>query len=171
MDKPRIGISSCLAGNPVRYDGRSRFSRDLVGAVTEVAELVSICPEVAIGMGVPRPPIRLTGSLSQPQARGVENPDKVFTTDLQDFALQVLVDHDLDGYIFKARSPSCGYLSTPVFIGGREQRQRVSGVYAQALTDVLPDMPVADESIIGSRARLDRFIERCRKYHRFRNGH
>lgn len=166
----RIGISSCLAGRPVRYDGKTKFNPDLVTALEAIAEPVLVCPEVAIGMGVPRPPIQLTDSLSRPQARGVNNPDEVFTTRLQAFAQQVLVSHDLDGYIVKARSPSCGYLSTPVFIDGREQQQLASGIYTQALLDGLPDLPVVDESIINSHADFDRFIKRCLDYHRVRAG-
>lgn len=166
----RIGISSCLAGSPVRYDGKAKLNPDLVSALEAIAEPVLICPEVAIGLGVPRPPIQLTDSLSRPQARGVENPGEVFTTRLRAFAQQVLVNHELDGYIVKARSPSCGHLSTPVFIDNREQEQRVSGIYTQTLLDGLPDLPVVDESIINSRAGFDRFIKRCLDYHRARTG-
>src|SRR3990170_6011748 len=70
----RLGISSCLLGQKVRYDGNHKHDRFVTGTLGKYFEFVPVCPEVAIGLGVPRPPIRLVGDPAAPRAVGIENP-------------------------------------------------------------------------------------------------
>jgi len=164
MPTLRIGISSCLFGQPIRYDGQHKLSQNLLDQLEPYATLVPLCPEVAIGMGTPRPPIHLTDSLNSPVVRQVENPSLIFTAPLVNYARRIAREARLDGYVCKARSPSCGYLSTPVFIDGIEQPTTVSGVYIATLVDHLQGLPVVDESIVDHPGTLEEFIARCIAY-------
>lgn len=164
MPTLRIGISSCLCGQPVRYDGQHKLSQNLLDQLEPHATLVPLCPEVAIGMGAPRPPIHLTDNINKPVVRQVENPSRTFTAPLADYARRIAEEARLDGYICKARSPSCGYLSSPVFIQGIEQPTTVSGVYIATLVDSLPGLPVVDETVVDRPGALEEFIERCIDY-------
>jgi uncharacterized protein YbbK (DUF523 family) len=109
IEKIRIGVSGCLVGERVRYDGedkRDAFIADTLGAAFE---LVPVCPEVAIGMGVPRPPIRLVGDPLHPRALGVDDPALDVTAPLTAYGRRMAVElDDIGAYIFKSRSPSCG---------------------------------------------------------------
>jgi uncharacterized protein YbbK (DUF523 family) len=168
IPRPTIGISSCLYGKRVRYDGRDKQLPQLIRILQTRANLVPICPEVAIGLGVPRPPIQLTDDLESPVARRIDHPQQVYNLPLRQFAWQVASDHAIDGYLFKARSPSCGLGTTPVYIAGTPQQQKVSGIFAGELLLQLPGIPATDESIIAHPDRLDRFLGRCLEYRRQR---
>ena len=168
MQKPVIGISSCLLGRRVRYDGGNKLQQNLVDWLGDEVELVAICPEVAIGMGIPRPPIQLTDSILQPEARQVDAPGRTYTLSLKNFAMLVSDEYVLDGYIFKSRSPSCGLGSTPVIIDGSIQRQTVSGIYASSLIRFQPCLPVTEaESLITPKA-CNEFLQRCLSYNNIR---
>jgi len=168
MQKPVIGISSCLLGRRVRYDGGEKLQPNLVDWLSGKAELVAICPEVAIGMGIPRPPIQLTGSLTRPRACQVNPPRRDFTEPLAKFGTEVAEQYELDGYIFKSRSPSCGLGSTPVIIDGAVQPQTVSGVYAASLTRRLPDLPVTEAESLVNRDDCLEFFQRCLDFRKSR---
>ena len=164
MQKPVIGISSCLLGRRVRYDGGNKLQQNLVDWLGDEVEFVAICPEVAIGMGTPRPPIQLTDDILNPEARQVDAPERTYTQSLKNFAMQVSDEYVLDGYIFKSRSPSCGLGSTPVTIDGAIQRQTVSGVYASSLTRFQPYLPVTEEESLVTRKACREFLHRCLRY-------
>ena len=105
IEKIRIGVSSCLIGERVRYDGdhkRDAFIADTLGAAFE---LVPVCPEVAVGMGVPRPPIRLVGDTLQPRALGVDDPGLDVTAPLVAYGRRMA----LSTFISKIRWYNCFY--------------------------------------------------------------
>ncbi len=163
----RLGISSCLLGQKVRYDGTDRRDRFITGTLGKYFEFVPVCPEVAIGLGVPRPPIRLVGHPNAPHAVGVENPALDVTNKLAAYGRrQARALHDISGYILKSRSPSCGVESTKVFSkGGRVRRGR--GVYAAAFMAARPLLPVEEESRLGNVRRCDNFLERVFAWRRW----
>src|SRR3569832_1847803 len=110
-DKVRVGISACLLGERVRYDGNHKHDAYITGTLAKVFEFVAVGPEVAIGMGVPRPPIQLVGEAAQPRAIGVGDPALDVTAALTAYGRRMAVElDDISGYIFKAKSPSCGLL-------------------------------------------------------------
>jgi uncharacterized protein YbbK (DUF523 family) len=168
MHKPVIGISSCLLGNHVRYDGGDKLLRNMTDWFQDKADLVAICPEVAIGMGVPRAPIQLSDSVDQPEARQVERPEKIFTVPLKDFGRRVAEEYELDGYIFKSRSPSCGLGSTPVYINGSTQQRTTSGIYTSSLVKWLPRLPVTEAESLKTRDDYRRFFNQCHSYRNLR---
>lgn len=164
--RPVIGVSSCLLGQRVRYDGGHKRDAFIVEELGSRFELLPICPETAIGMGVPRPAIRLVLEVDGIHARGVDDPDLDVTALLTAFARRILpgLAH-LCGYVFKARSPSCGLGSSPLFVSGHPPRE-ASGLFAAALQTALPHLPLEEEDRLRDPVLRDRFLARvyaCRQ--------
>ena len=165
----KVGISACLAGEPVRYDGSHIYVADLCEYLSGMFTLVPVCPEFAIGMGVPRAPIQLVGEPTTARALGVQSPSIDVTDQLTRFATQILQSGPvLDGFVVKARSPSCGLATSPIFNKLSEQTGTGSGIFTRTLHNMHPTMPLIDESCINNLARLDRFILRVCVYSVFR---
>lgn len=160
--RPRIGVSACLLGEPVRYDGAHK--RDaVVAALASEFELVSVCPEVGIGLGVPRPPIQLEGPDAAPRAVGVSARDIDVTEALLAFGARTA--HELCGlcgFIFKSRSPSCGVNSTPIHHADGTIEANGRGLFAQALMAALPHLPVEENDNLVDPQRLEDFLQRVR---------
>lgn len=155
----RIAISACLAGEPVRYDGSHKYIADLCAYLSSLFTLVPVCPEAAIGMGVPRAPIQLVGEPGSARALGIQAPTADFTDQLADFANDTLRAHPaLDGFVVKARSPSCGLGTTPVFNKHQQQTGTGSGIFTRTLYNTDPTMPLIDETGIEYPAEMDLFI-------------
>lgn len=166
----RLGISRCLLGDPVRYDGGHKRDDDLVEVLGKQVEWVPLCPEVEAGLGVPRPPMRLAGPVGAPRlltiATGVDH-----TGTLDRFSrrrARELGDLDLSGFVLKSRSPSCGLRQVPVYgPRGRVTRKGV-GLFARAVTKRFPLVPVEDEARLADPAVREHFLERVLGYARWR---
>lgn len=151
--RPRIGVSSCLLGEPVRFNGGHSRCRFLTDELSAHVDWVPFCPEIAIGLGSPRETLRLTT-----KARLVNRGG---TADHTAAVAALPLPADLDGYIFKAKSPSCGLHGIaryrddghPADHGGR-------GVFAQRLTAAFPLLPVEDEGRLNDPALREAFVER-----------
>src|SRR5438132_8879597 len=121
----RLGISSCLLGERVRYDGAHKRNDYVARTLARHFALVPVCPEVGIGMGVPRPPIELAGRIEAPRAVGREDAALDVTAWLSAFGRkQAHRLDDLSGYVFKSRSPSCGLFDVPVYTKAGSRRGR-----------------------------------------------
>src|SRR5687767_15186161 len=169
--RPRVGVSRCLIGDEVRYDGTHRLDENVIALLGPFVEWVTVCPEVEIGMGTPREPIQLVASPDgvQSMAERVRLVGIVSGEDwtermhgwARDRARQ-LVALDLSGYVFKARSPSCGIEDVVVHAIDHERRGR--GLFAQALIEAPPDLPVTDEASLSSAAARAQFLERVLRH-------
>jgi uncharacterized protein YbbK (DUF523 family)/uncharacterized protein YbgA (DUF1722 family) len=163
----RLGISSCLLGHKVRYDGTDKRDRLITGTLGKYFDFVPVCPEVAIGLGVPRPPIRLVGSVRSPRAVGVEGPALDVTKKLAAYGRQqARALDDVSGYILKSRSPSCGMAGVEVH-ARRARRKRGRGIYAAAFMAAQPLLPVEEEGRLGDARRRDNFLERVFAWRRW----
>jgi uncharacterized protein YbgA (DUF1722 family)/uncharacterized protein YbbK (DUF523 family) len=168
FDRIRIGVSSCLVGDRVRYDGDHRRDAFIADSLGEVFELVPICPEVAIGMGVPRPPIHLVGDPQWPRALGVDDATLDVTAPLTAFGRRMAVElDDIAAYIFKSRSPSCGPTRVKVYGDGKARPQGI-GLYAREIMGRQPLLPVEEESRLAEPRWRDNFLERVFAYRRWR---
>lgn len=160
--KLRLGVSACLLGERVRYDGGDRREPCIADELARDCELVAICPEVAIGLGVPRPPVRLELRDGRVAARGIEHPALDVTQRLLEYAEQMMPRlAALDGCIFKARSPSCGVDSTPLYRDGAQIGSR-AGIFAAAVMQALPGLPVIEEEALRDPALREAFLQRAR---------
>jgi uncharacterized protein YbgA (DUF1722 family)/uncharacterized protein YbbK (DUF523 family) len=166
--KIALGISSCLLGQRVRYDGNHKHDALVNNVLTDYFEFIPVCPEVAIGLGTPRPPIHLVGTKNHHHAVGAHHPNKDVTKELKNYGeKQSRKLRGIAGYIFKSRSPSCGVVSAEV--RGRQERQRYrsSGVFAREIMHADPLLPVEEEGRLWDNRLRDNFIERVYVYHRW----
>ena len=163
----KVGISSCLLGEEVRYNGGHKHSTLCTRDLARYFDFVSICPEVGIGMGVPRKPIRLVGDPADPQAVGVDDPAKNVTDSLKAFGReQAGTLDDLSGYIFIKGSPSCGLFRVKVYNDrGMPQEQTGRGIYARVITDTFPLLPVEESGRLGDAVLKENFITRVYAWH------
>lgn len=164
--KIQLAVSQCLIGDNVRYNGESKKQDYVCDVLSRNFDLKPICPEVEIGLGVPRKPIQLVFTENRVRARQVENPDNDFTDALIAHAHSVAAQLQcVAGYVFKARSPSCGVNSTDVLdLSGKdvcesEISKKSSGIFAQVIQSLLPDLPIVDEIVFEDPLKKDLFLE------------
>ncbi len=145
---PQVVISSCLFGQPVRYDGGHKSLGSLNTLLAETLELHSVCPEVAANMGTPRPPVHwIETNSGERQLQQVDDPLRRFDQSLQ-LACRQQLDHlpRLDGAILKARSPSCGSSTTLIYSEQLQPLHTGDGIWAATLKEHQPDTLIIDES-------------------------
>jgi uncharacterized protein YbbK (DUF523 family) len=167
--RPRVGISRCLLGDAVRYDGGHKLEPSLVSELVDVVQWVPVCPELEAGMGVPREPIELVVSDSCAGIRlvGVRSGED-WTDRMRDWArqrIQELRALRLSGFVLKARSPSCGLHDVPVRGGAPG-----GGLFAALLATELPRLAVEDEERLRDPAVRSAFIARVVGNHEAREG-
>lgn len=165
----RIGISSCLLGEPVRFDGNHKHDHYLSGTLGQVFEFVPVCPEVGIGLGVPRPTIHLVGPPDAPHLIGVKIADLDVTEQMIAYGRRMARRlGDLSGYIFKSKSPSCGMERVKLYDGKGGGSKQGIGLYAREIMRAHPLLPVEEEGRLGDPLLRDNFLERVFTYHRWR---
>ena len=168
LGKIRIGISSCLLGATVRFDGGHKRDAYINGTLADYFEFVPICPEVLIGLGTPRPPIRLVRFDDGVRVRGVKDPGQDVTE-----ALRALGDAngeqrtDLSGYLFKRGSPSCGMERVKVYTQAGMPVGNSPGAYAAAFMARQPLLPCEEEGRLGDAVLRENFVERVFVYRRW----
>jgi len=163
-----VGISSCLLGQSVRYDGAHKRNAYLTDVLGSYFEYLPFCPEVAIGMGIPRPPIRLTGDPARPRAVAVHAENLDVTDKLLAYAHSVMTaGARISGYIFKSRSPSCGMERVKVHTGKAKPSGTSAGLYASVVMHALPLMPVEEEGRLNDPVLRESFVERVFVYDRW----
>ena len=159
INKPKVGVSQCLLGDAVRYDGQSKPCAIVIDKLGEHFELIPVCPEVEAGLSIPRPPVQLSGSIEHPRLIGRDNPDIDITDLMQSYCLNKTPTlNELSGFVFKSRSPSCGLHSTPIFIDGKCITEKASGVFAHAVQTSDPNLPIIEETQLESGQVLDNFL-------------
>jgi len=168
-EKPLIGISSCLLGNEVRHDGGHKRDRYITDTLAEFFEFAPVCPELEVGMGVPRESVRLTGTASAPRMVG-QRSGKDWTSAMQSYARRKATELSklhLMGYILKKDSPSCGMDRVRIY-GEAGMANRVGrGMFAQILADSFPLLPLEEEGRLNDPVLRENFIERVFAYQRW----
>ena len=162
--KPKIAISSCIVGHQVRYDGQLKHFPDIQHFFGRHAELIPVCPEVEIGLSVPRPPVQLTDNPQQPSMTGRDDPDIDISNQMYRYCAQKPASlGDICGYIFKSKSPSCGVRNIPVF-NDEAIINYQSGLFAQAIMERYPELPVCDETQLENEQQRNQFLQRVLNY-------
>ncbi|HEX5635958.1 MAG TPA: DUF523 domain-containing protein, partial [Gammaproteobacteria bacterium] len=163
--KPIIAISSCLLGQRVRYDGEIKSFVDITQHLQQYFDLLPVCPEVEIGLGVPRPAVQLTGNPSHPRMTGRDNPEIDVTTAMRVYcATKPQQLTNICGYAFKSKSPSCGLKNIPVVNNGIVIDDNQRGLFAQRITMLWPDLPVCDENDLLTAESRQKFITQVLAY-------
>ena len=174
QDVIQVGVSSCLLGEEVRFDGGHKRDRYVQNVLGEYFRLIPVCPEVAVGLGIPRQPIHLA---ERRQANGekairvvgVKDDSLDVTQELQDYADQTVgrLGGQISGYILKSKSPSCGMARVKVYSEKGMPGKSGPGAYAERLMERLPNLPVEEEGRLNDDVLRENFIQRVYVYHRW----
>ena len=168
MKKIPIGISSCLLGQAVRYDGGHKRDAYINGTLSEYFDFHPFCPEVEIGLGTPRPTIHLVKVDGTLRCVGIKDTEIDVTERLRLHAEQKKALHaELCGYILKNNSPSCGMERVKVYEGIQSHKDGV-GIYAQEMMRLNPLLPVEEEGRLGDAGLRENFIQRVYVLYRWK---
>jgi uncharacterized protein YbgA (DUF1722 family)/uncharacterized protein YbbK (DUF523 family) len=169
--KIRLGISQCLLGEPVRYDGGHKLDRFLTETLGQYVEYVPVCPEVECGMPVPREPMHLEGEAESPRLvtirTGIDKTDQ-----MRAWAEKRVVELEkerLMGFIFKSDSPSSGMERVKVYGGQGMSVRKGVGIFARMFMEHFPLLPAEEEGRLHDPALRENFIERVFSLARWRN--
>ena len=170
---PKVGVSACLLGHQVRYDGGHKRDIFITESLSEHFELLPICPETEVGLGIPRPTIRLMGDIEHPRLVGTADQTMDVTDTMERYSEhQVQKLDELCGYILKKDSPSCGMERVKVFNhSGTHATRKGSGVFARILMQRLPLLPVEEEGRLNDAVLRENFINRIFVMQRWRSMH
>ncbi len=170
MDKIPLGVSQCLLGEHVRFDGSHKHNHFLTDQLGKYVQFLPVCPEVAIGLGVPRKPIRLVVDGDQERIRGIENPNLDVTDALVQQAEQVAqsMPH-ICGYVFMQNSPSCCVFGLKRYgTNGHPLDTRGRGAFAKRLIELMPLLPVEESGRLCDAGLRENFVTRIFAYHDWR---
>lgn len=162
-----VGISACLLGEKVRYDGQHKRSAYCEQVLSQYFDFRPFCPEMAIGLGAPRPIIRLTGQPSELRAIQHSEPPRDITGALAGYADTVTDNNPLlCGYIFTEKSPSCGLFRVRAYNEqGHQLNDSSRGVFARRLTELSPLLPVEESGRLNDADLCENFILRVYAWH------
>ena len=168
QDEPiTIGVSSCLLGLNVRYDGANKSSETAIAICTKF-NCIPICPEVAIGLGVPRPAIKLFSHVDSTRAIISESPMEDISLNLRKYAQRIKEEHpELCGYIFKSGSPSCGLRDVQTFDCNENPINTGKGIFADKLCAEIKGLPTIDEKQLEIPEQRERFFKRVAEFHKY----
>jgi uncharacterized protein YbgA (DUF1722 family)/uncharacterized protein YbbK (DUF523 family) len=154
--RPRVGVSSCLLGEPVRYNGGHSRNRFVSDVLARYVDWVPVCPEIEIGLGAPRESLHLTG-----EGQLVSSSGKDHTAAVTDLAHRHRTElKGLDGYVVKSRSPSCGLYSVRVHANGRIVAGNGRGLFAAGVLAADPQLPAEEEGRLNDPLLRESFVER-----------
>lgn len=166
--KITLGISSCLLGNEVRHDGGHKRNLYVLNTLSEYFSFRSVCPEMAIGMGTPRPTIRLSRTVDGIRLAASGDSTLDVTEQMNNWSESAVEEmHDLSGYILKSNSPTCGMERVRVYDANGVPAKDGTGLFAVSLMKAMPWLPVEEEGRLNDSMLRENFIERVFVYHRW----
>ena len=171
MEEPviRLGVSSCLLGEQVRYDGGHKLDRYLTGTLGQFFEWVPVCPEVEIGLPTPRESMRLVGDAEDPRLIAPKSGTD-YTDRMKAWAqgrLDELATMNLSGFVAKKDSPSSGVFRVKVYNEHGMAQRNGTGIFPGALMNRFPLLPIEEEGRLNDMPLRENFIERVFAYYRW----
>lgn len=166
----RIGISRCLLGDEVRFDGGHKRDRFLTDTFSQFVDWVPVCPEFEAGLGIPREAMRLVGTPESPKLLTIHTK-KNHTSLLQRYSKkkeQELTTAELDGFVFKKDSPSCGVHRVRIYSESGMPNRMGRGIFAKWFIERNPLIPVEEDGRLNDPVLRENFVERVFCYHRWR---
>jgi uncharacterized protein YbgA (DUF1722 family)/uncharacterized protein YbbK (DUF523 family) len=163
-----IGISSCLLGHKVRFDGNHKEQRLITHKLSKIFEFVPTCPEMAIGLGAPRTPIHLTGDENTQRLVNIRDESIDVTHQLVEFGRKRATElSHISGYIFKKGSPSCGLFNVKIYKSETQVLNSGMGLFAREMIKANPLLPVEEEGRLNDDNLRTNFLQRVEIYHRW----
>jgi len=170
MEKIRLGISKCLTGAKVRYDGQHQRDSFLMDTLGKFAEYIPVCPEADCGLSIPREAMRLVGEVDHPRLMTIRTQQDI-TPQMDRWiepTLKRLARENLCGFIFKSKSPSSGLYRVKVYQTGEAMPLKSgTGLFAAAFVRRFPDIPVEEEGRLSDPALREAFIDKVCAFNRF----
>ncbi len=170
MKKIKIGISTCLTGEKVRYDGQHQRDSFLMDTLGKFVEYTPVCPEADCGLSIPREAMHLEGDIDNPRLMTIQTRQDI-TPQMNRWiepTLKKLAKEKLCGYVFKSKSPSSGLYRVKVYPGGDAIPVKAgTGIFAAAFVKKFPDIPVEEEGRLCDPALRECFIDKVCAYDRF----
>lgn len=172
QSKLKIGVSSCLLGAEVRFNGghcRNHFIND---QLSEYADFTSVCPETGIGMGIPRESVRLEFDQDRNISMRAPKSGQVYTDEMATFSknwVEEASSLDLDGFILKKNSPSCGVFRVKIYANDQPSERRGTGMFAHELMKRFPELPVEEDGRLSDPLLRENFVERVFAYRRIKD--
>lgn len=167
---PKVGISACVLGQNVRYDGRNKENEICTKLLQTIYLMRPVCPEMSIGMKTPREPIQ---RVFRKDRITLEAVSKQFdaTEEMRQFAVeQAILSHQLDGYIFCPKSPSCGIESVKIFDPkGNVIEENTAGIFTEQIIKRNPLLPIIESQMLFDRAKRESFMTRVSILHHWKN--
>ena len=168
-EKIPVGISGCLTGEEIRYNGGHKYDAYINRTLTDYFKLISFCPEVGAGLGVPRPPIRLVKNADRVRAVHVDDSSIDVTDKLRAYnEMQGNRIEPLCGFILKKGSPSCGMERVKLYNEKGMPNQQATGIFAAYLKQQFPNLPLEEEGRLGDARLRENFIQRVFVYWHWR---
>ena len=165
-----IGVSSCLLGNKVRFDGGHKHDRYITGTLGTFFDYIAVCPEVECGLPIPREAMRLVGDPEKPllltSRSGVDHTERM--NSWAQTRVRQLAGEDLCGFIFKSKSPSSGMERVKVYDKNGMPKAVGVGLFARAFKEAFPLIPVEEEGRLHDMILRENFIESVFVYRRWR---
>ncbi len=166
----RIGVSSCLLGAKVRFDGQHKRNTYINDLLSEYFYFVPFCPEVAIGMGTPREPIRLVDDQGNIRVVETHNPDRDHTQQLREYSGKTASTMEyLCGFIFKKDSPTCGMERVKVYAQNGMPEKKGTGIFAEQVRLKNPLLPLEEEGRLNDPVLRENFVNRVYAYARWKD--
>lgn len=167
----RVGVSSCLVGQKVRYNGADKRNTYIVDVLSNYFEWVPVCPEVELGLGVPRDTLRLVQSAQDTTQTQliVTKTGEDLTEQMETYAIKRMEKPDFQsiyGYILKKGSPSCGLEKVKRYVDEDTSEKNGRGLFAEQLVKRFPLLPIGEEDMLSDPALRSNWIERVFAYHR-----
>jgi uncharacterized protein YbgA (DUF1722 family)/uncharacterized protein YbbK (DUF523 family) len=165
----RLGISTCLLGEPVRYDGGHKLDRFLVHTLGQYVEWVPVCPEVEMGLPTPREPIHLEGDAEDPRLVSIKTREDL-TERMQAWArarVEELAKVGLHGFVFKKDSPSSGLFRVKVYNEHGMAERNGIGMFPRQVMNRFPLLPLEEEGRLNDMPLRENFVERVFAYYRW----
>lgn len=161
MSSIKIAVSACLLGQPVRFNGGHKASKLCLEVLAPYFEFVPVCPEMAIGLGTPREPIRLVGNADSPRALGVKDAELDVTQPLTEYGQKMAQQlQDISGYILMQKSPSCGMERVKLYQDNGHPLGSAPGIYAHAFSLARPELPIEEDGRLNDPVLLENFLVR-----------
>ncbi|MDC9728819.1 MAG: DUF523 domain-containing protein [Methyloprofundus sp.] len=164
MLQKTIAVSACLLGHKVRYDGVDQKQPIILSALAEQFKLIAICPEMEIGLGVPRDKIELISDGIQTRVQSTTKPSVDLTQKIQQIAQQFLANEAVAGFILKDKSPSCGVKNCKIKNSQGIIEANGTGIFAANIMQLKPNMPMLQSNQLENQQTLDLFIQQVNHY-------
>ncbi|NOQ64969.1 MAG: DUF523 domain-containing protein [Methyloprofundus sp.] len=158
-----IAISACLLGHKVRYDGADQ-AHQIIQQLQRYFEVIPVCPEVGIGLTVPREKIELHQQGDEVRLLTTTQPSKDLTVAMVAYAGMFLQNHAISGLILKDKSPSCGVANCKQFDEHGLMQREGTGIFAAAVRQLKPNLPMLQSHLVNQDSDLDSFIRQVNEY-------